>query len=300
MPSKIVGITSYGIEGGCGTNPGGYTKISAYDSWIRENLASPEFVNCKKTKKKSCFSSMNTVEVKGKGIVPMDQLQIGDYVKAGNNRFSRVYSFSHLDTSVESTFLQIHMKQLDQPLEVSLDHIVYVSGGKAVRASAVRVGDRMDNDYLVSRIMMVRRHGVYAPVTYSGDIVVSGVLVSSYVSLLDHISPGVQNRVAHWVTGVHRLICKLSFSMCEHETYVEGISSFLQPLLGAIRILIDLNTFNQIAAVFVVAPLPVLLVCTDCLSLSFVLFLAGVFVILLGQAFQAHHRKCHLLHALLQ
>jgi hypothetical protein len=223
---------------------------------------------------------MNTVEVQGKGIVPMDQLQTGDYVKAGNDRFSRVYSFSHLDMSMEATFLQIHMEQLDQPLEVSPDHIVYVSGGKTVRASDVRVGDRMDNDYLVSRITIVRRHGVYAPVTYSGNIVVSGVLASSYVSLLDNVSPGVQNRVAHLVTGVHRLICNISFSICEQETYLEGISSFLQPILGAVRLFNQWRRLYQIAMVVVVAPFLMPFAGANYFFLSFFSFLTVLLVLL--------------------
>jgi hypothetical protein len=183
---------------------------------------------------------------------------------------------------MEATFLQIHMEQLDQPLEVSPDHIVYVSGGsKAVRASAVRVGDRMDNDYLVSRITMVRRHGVYAPVTYSGDIMVSGVLVSSYVSVVDHVSPGLQNRVAHLVTGAHRLICSLSFSMCEHETYVEGISSFLQPILGSVRSFNHWKRLNQIATGFVFAPFLMAFAGANYFYLSCFSFLAALIVLLL-------------------
>jgi hypothetical protein len=281
LPSKIVGITSYVSYKGCGKGPGGNTRISAYDSWIRENLASAEFVNCKTSVNKSCFSSMNTVKVQGRGVIPMDQLHIGDYVKAGNDRFSRVYSFSHLDKSAEATFMQIHMEQLDQPLEVSPDHIVYVTGGKAVRASDVRVNDRMYDGYNVSRITMVRRHGVYAPVTYSGDIVVSGVLVSSYVSLVDHISPGLQNSVAHLVTGVHRLICNLSFSMCEQETYLEGISSFLQPVLEAVRSFYQWRHLYQIAMVVVVAPFLMAIAGANYFSFSCFTFLAALIVLLL-------------------
>jgi hypothetical protein len=222
---------------------------------------------------------MNTVEVQGKGIVPMDQLQIGDYVKAGNDRFSRVYSFSHLDKSAEATFLQIHTDQLDQPLEVSPDHIVYVSGGKAVRASDVRVGDRMYDGYNVSRITVVQRHGVYAPVTYSGDIMVSGVVASSYVSLLDHVSPGIQNRAAHLVTGIHRLICSLSFSICEQETYdTDGLSHFIKPIAHWMRNVNDQNALIQFLAVFVAVPLLLIVYCTE----HFLLVLSNLFVILLS------------------
>jgi hypothetical protein len=206
----------------------------------------------------------------------MDQLQIGDYVKAGNDQFSRVYSFSHLDKSTESMFLQIHTEQLDNPLEVSPDHIVYVSG-KAVRASDVRVGDRMDDVHVVSRITMARRRGVYAPVTYSGDIVVSGVLASSYVSLLDHVSPGIQNRAAHVIMGVHRVICTLSYSICEQETYdMDGLSNFIQPLSHRVRNLNDQDALVQGSVILVGVPLLWIVFCTEHILLK----LTNILVIL--------------------
>jgi hypothetical protein len=203
------------------------------------------------------------VEVQGKGTITMDQLKLGDYVKSGANKFSRVYSFSHIDNNVEASFLQIHTERLQLPLEVTPEHIVYVSG-KPVRASDVQVGDIMDGHNLVTRITKVRRRGVYAPVTYSGDILVSGVLASSYVSLLDQASPRLQNSAAHAMTGVHRMLCKISFSYCQQETYdVNGVSTFIQPIAHLMRTLNEGNCVLQVTGVLLAIPLLLLVFCIE-------------------------------------
>ena len=67
---------------------------------------------------KSCFSTANSVEVEGKGLIAMDALKIGDYARAGKDEFSRVYSFIHRDRDAEAEFLQIHAEGLKTPLEV--------------------------------------------------------------------------------------------------------------------------------------------------------------------------------------
>jgi hypothetical protein len=44
---------------------------------------------------------------------------------------------------------------------------------------------------------------VYAPTTFAGDIVVSGVVASSYVALLDSVPPHIENAAAHASTALH-------------------------------------------------------------------------------------------------
>ena len=63
-----------------------------------------------------CFSAFDTVEAQGKGMISMDSLEIGDYVRAGKD-FSRVFSFAHLDLDAEGNFLQIHTEGSVAPLE---------------------------------------------------------------------------------------------------------------------------------------------------------------------------------------
>lgn len=163
-----------------------------------------------------CFSAMNTVEVQGKGFIQMDSLEIGDYARAENGKFSRVFSFAHLDNEVETDFFQISAEGLETPLEITGRHFVFVSD-KAIRADSVKVGDMLGNN-MVSDIQTIKRKGVYAPVTESGNIMVSSVLASSYVSFLDKIYLD-ENMMTHMFFAPQRVACNINFSWCKNETY---------------------------------------------------------------------------------
>ena len=131
-----------------------------------------------------CFSGHNTVEVQGKGLVSMTNVEIGDFVRSGNDDFSRVIGFSKFDHEAEGEYLQLTAQDLKAPLELSASHMVFVSG-KAVAASDVKVGDMVGENEVID-IKQVLRRGAYAPITEAGDIVVSGVLASCYVTILDY------------------------------------------------------------------------------------------------------------------
>lgn len=128
-----------------------------------------------------CFSDQNTVDALHKGQIPISKVQIGDYVSCGNGRRSRVISLGHTDDAAEATYLQIHAKGLEKPLEITSSHMLFIAGQSAL-ASQVMVGDML-GEYPVTKILTVKRRGAYAPVTYSGDILVSGVLASCSLAL---------------------------------------------------------------------------------------------------------------------
>lgn len=175
-----------------------------------------------------CFSKANIVEVQGKGLISMDSLQIGDFVRAGNNQYSRVYSFIHLNREVEADFLQIHAEGLNKPLEVTPEHMVFVENA-AVPASQVKVGDML-GESKVSEIKTVNRNGVFAPVTESGSIVVSGALASSYAAVRPY-SPIDQHTEAHALFSFRRMVCAFDFGICKSETSTEdGLPEWLSPL----------------------------------------------------------------------
>lgn len=205
-----------------------------------------------------CFSGENKIDVLGKGIVKMESLNIGDYVRVANGEFSQVYSFGHFDKTAPTDYLQFFSDDGDNsPLEITADHMVYVSSGDVVRASEVKVGDQLlGHDNKVAEIRTVKRYGVYAPVTFTGDIVVSGVVASSYVSLLETVSARIVNKASHITMGMHRLVCKFDFNLCQNETYTnDGINDWIAT---AVRFVMELNQHNifiQIAAWTLAIPL---------------------------------------------
>ena len=184
----------------------------------------------------TCFSSNNTVEVLGKGLATMDSINIGDSVLVGSgNKFARVYSFGHYAKNVLAEYVQIRTDISAPPLELTKDHMVFVQEGyfsKSVPASSVNVGDKLivangDAVAEVRKIERVTRRGAFAPFTKTGTIVVSDVLASNYVwSLMDE-SPVSMQWMAHAFNAPHRMVCALSFEICENETYTNGISDWV-------------------------------------------------------------------------
>ena len=127
----------------------------------------------------------------------MDAVQVGDHAQVGNGKFAPVCSLAHLDKDVDAVFLQIHLENTKAPLEITSDHLVFAhpkssSGNaieKALPASKVDVGDWLVADtgeaVQVVKIDNVKRHGVFAPFTTTGEIVVSGVVASTHAMMHD-------------------------------------------------------------------------------------------------------------------
>merc|ERR1712176_1405170 len=77
---------------------------------------------------------------------------------------------------------------------------------------------------------MGMRKGAYAPFTLSGDILVSGVVASNYVSIIPDEEIGLpvtMQFIAHMFTAPHRIVCSVRFSFCEKETYINGLSRWI-------------------------------------------------------------------------
>ena len=122
-----------------------------------------------------------------------------------------------------------------------------------VRASQIKVGDML-GEQKVSEVKSVKRRGVYAPVTESGDIIVSGVLASSYAALHNY-TPVNQHWEAHAFFAVRRLVCRFNFGICENETYTdEGIPEWLSNVANFAKSTQD-NAPAQLVASVVGLPL---------------------------------------------
>jgi hypothetical protein len=187
----------------------------------------------------------------------MKSLEVGDLVHDGDN-FSRVLSLMHLDHDIEVEYMQIHLDDaLDSPLEITPDHFLLVDDRQTVRAGDVKVGDMM-GDGLVTSIETIKRHGLYAPATESGQLMVSGVPASCYINLLDHVAPSVQASLMHAALAPLRLACRFDFSLCKNEDHAEGgYSTNLTHWIGLGRVLANGNSLIQ--KLLIAIYLPVLL-----------------------------------------
>jgi len=197
----------------------------------------------------------------------MDSLSIGDYVKAADGSFSRVYSFSHINRKTETSFLQLFATGLDRPLEIFRDHYLYV-GRKVVRAGDVKVGDELDKHSTVTAINTVKRRGYYNPLTESGDILVSGARASNYVHRLE-VSPEMQALASHAALAPLRLICSFNFAVCENETYtVDGFSSNLGTIFGVQQMILRMSPTWQWLLLLCLVPVMVVMLVLEEVLLS--------------------------------
>lgn len=166
--------------------------------------------------------------IKNIGYKRLDAVKIGDYIKSSNGDFTRVYGFGHLDPYLESEFLQLHSQSHTIPLfsylEVSPMHLVSIdlnNQTNMVRASDVAIGDKLSG-MNVKKIQIVVRQGLYAPLTYSGDFMVNGVIVSNYIDVVDHGWIRSQHTIGHILFFPQRIFCSYFMKTCINENYVDG------------------------------------------------------------------------------
>ena len=185
----------------------------------------------------SCFSERTTIEVDGKGVIPMKHLKINDWVRIGGDSYSRVHSFGHYQPNAWTVYLQIQVASDEKtkehhPLEITADHLMFIYDLAKMQQQAVPAGRLKVGDWIVSAedttptqvssITKVSRRGAYAPMTTTGGIAVGGILASNYVSrgwLHDRVSSQVLQWLQHGAAVPYRMYC--SVSGCENETYDE-------------------------------------------------------------------------------
>jgi hypothetical protein len=185
-----------------------------------------------------CFSGDMQVTTAEEGSIAMKDLKIGDKVLTGANEFETVYSFGHRHETTKAIYLQIHTDQ-SNALELSADHMVFIQKNHAVPAASLKEGNTLllpDGQLTtIQRIQKVTRYGAYAPFTFSGSVVVNGIVASSYVSFQEkseylRLSESVSTRLtfqwlAHVFEAPHRLAYRLGFFNEKYTT--SGVSQWV-------------------------------------------------------------------------
>jgi len=165
-----------------------------------------------------CFSKDTTIDVMGKGIVTMQELRVGDRIWTTQQTYDTVYAFGHYDPFQSTTFLQLHTTNSDndndndKPLEVTPKHMLFVEGKThPVTADSLCVGDVLvivppvpshkdiDNPSTstISKITVISKQGIYAPLTTSGTLVVNGgIAASCYVPISEATSSSTATSIA--------------------------------------------------------------------------------------------------------
>ncbi len=121
-------------------------------------------------------------------VVPGDELRVSGRLALS----STVYLFTHRELDGWYEFIRIATRDEEHVITLSAAHYVYANGAHK-RADAVRVGDilrTISGPRRVAEVTVVREQGLFAPHTLHGDIVVGGVVASTYTAL-------IPPRVAH-------------------------------------------------------------------------------------------------------
>ena len=177
----------------------------AVHNYILDRYGDMENLRKKVKQKVKCFPGEAKVVVKNRGVICMRDMKIGEHVLTLDRNdqacFEEVFAFSHADRSATAHFLVIST-ECGNRLRVSHDHLVPVGRRRNLRpASSVRVGDLLSgfplsqtksgfsdsvtaSNLVVSAIEERPYVGVYCPHVASGRLLVDGVLVSCYTTVL--------------------------------------------------------------------------------------------------------------------
>lgn len=159
-----------------------------------------------------CFPPSATVELLGGSIIQMEDVVVGDVVRVGRNMFSRVFMFTHKMAATTNHF--VSLKTGAAEIELTSGHYIYVNGALAT-ASTVNVGDFLTlatgEASTVEAVGSSIRVGLYNPQTVSGDIVVSGVLASTYTA-------AVEPSLAHALLAPFRALSAFGWTFAKLES----------------------------------------------------------------------------------
>lgn len=134
----------------------------------------------------TCFPANAIVTLEDGSKKAMGTLKVGDKVHVGSGEFSEVFLFTHEMEATLSKFVKIEAG-LPKPLLLTAAHYLYVNG-KLAPARTVKVGDKVkDSDGKDVEVVAVSEEwaeGLYNPHTMHGDIVVDGILTSTYTETI--------------------------------------------------------------------------------------------------------------------
>lgn len=168
----------------------------------------------------ACFSADSLVTLEDGREVRMEDVSVGDRVMVASGRYSQVFMFTHALSDVQQEFVVLHSSSGSR-IALTAGHYIYASG-RLVRAADVREGDsvRLGNGSVsrIVRITVSRKRGLFNPQTVQGDIVVNGVVASTYTESISY-------NVAHAMLAPLRTL--YSFTGVYTEMLDNGVETYL-------------------------------------------------------------------------
>lgn len=132
----------------------------------------------------ACFPPAATTELEDGRIVRMEDLQIGDRVRVAAGKYSSVFAFTHRDPVASAIYVRLS-SECGATIRATAGHYLRVNGG-LMAAGRVQIGDWIETAAgVATRVTEKHREfgrGLYNPQTLDGEIVVDGILASTYTT----------------------------------------------------------------------------------------------------------------------
>ena len=187
--------------------------------YVLDNESSLRVLVARNEKLLICFPAASTVVTEGKGLVRMDELEVGDRVltpaEDGTVHFEDIFFFSHRDRHTRNIFLLvatesgeqitisplhlIHVKTVDPPNTFTLIPARKLCPGDTVFISQKQTYTPSLSTAKVSSISTVVREGLYCPHTSSGSVFVDNVLSSCYTTVVPARLAHALLRPVYWL-----------------------------------------------------------------------------------------------------
>jgi Hint module len=257
-------------------------------------------------KETPCFSATSTVQVLGQGLVEMQHLELGDQVLTGSPneyKYQPVYAFGHLNKEALGTFYAIATKGRKMRLEMTGEHLVFLAGKpNPVRADSLHVGDvllSIHGPSVITAIDVVKKKGLFNPLTADGNLVVNEIAVSTYVALqVNHpehfqvvfdkrgdyrINLASHQNFAHLYLAPFRTLCMgMSSGLCR-ALDAEGIPFYISSGMKLVHWVGEQNVLVQMVFLFVTIPICLFLLAMEKLFGASVAPLAVFALVLLSK-----------------
>ena len=163
-----------------------------------------------------CFPETSTVQLENGTRKMMKDLSIGDRVQVGTNAYSTVFMFTHRDSAAHHDFVELRTNS-GHTIQLTDGHHIYINEHLQAARNA-RVGDRLIADdgsaVLVASTTNIKAKGLYNPQTMHGDVVVDGIVTSTYTE-------AIQYSAAHSMLSPIRMIyraCGLTTNILEQSS----------------------------------------------------------------------------------
>lgn len=144
-----------------------------------------------RTIENTCFPSSATVQLRNGELKRMDELRIGDSVLVEKNRFSRVFAFTHRSKTVMYKFVELRAARSKLQVRLTRGHFLAVNGklskaGDAKKGDTILLGDGSED--IIAEKRIVTDYGLYNAQTLDGNIVVDGVISSTYTETIKPVT----------------------------------------------------------------------------------------------------------------